>query len=102
MNKTFEITIGEDLDGFLGYDSEAIAQIDVEASQEAYETAVAKQVFEMYPEIKKVHFAWGGNSNWADWQYAQEKPVQAADEMQWDLEAIEERVYNGQDFWVMK
>jgi hypothetical protein len=98
MTEKFEITIGEDLDGFLGYDQSAIDQIEIEESKENYEVAVRKQIKSIYPDLT-VEFAWGGSSHYS-------APIDLEPEtygdLQADLEMIEERVYNMQDFWAIK
>ena len=94
MTEKQKITIGEDLDGFLGYDSDAIAQIDIEASQANYETNLCKAIHEWYPDLV-IEFAWGGSSNYSGFEGDE-------DELQSDLEMFEDRVYNLQDFWVNK
>lgn len=102
MDTEFEITLGEDLDSFLGNDPDAIVQIDINASQDAYQAAVAQEVGRLYPEIKSVNFAWGGHTNYDQWQYAQDDPDKSGDWMQYDLEDIEDRIYNRQEFWVFR
>lgn len=92
MDKKY-LRIGEDLDGFLGNDSNAIAQIDIEGSQAAYEEALKKRILEWYPDAE-IEFAWGGNSYYDDFDNPEE--------IQFDLEMWEDQVYNMQDFWVMK
>jgi|SRR3990172_4926248 len=101
MDTTFKITIGEDIDNFLGNDPAAIALIDIEASQSAYEQIVAARIMQLYPEINRVWFDWGGTSDYDDWAFSQDNPYQAADDFQADLEMIEEQIYNQQDFWVL-
>ena len=92
MDKKY-LRIGEDLDGFLGYDSDAVAQIDIEASQAAYEEALKKRILEYYPDTE-IEFAWGGNSYYDDFDYPED--------IQTDVEMWTEQIYNMQSFWVMK
>ena len=94
MTEKIEITIGEDLDGFLGSDSAAIEQIDIDASQANYETAVTKAINEIYPDMV-VTFAWGGSTNTNEFEG---DPY----DLQSNLADIEERIYNGHEFWVTK
>ena len=98
MTEKIEITFGEDLDGFLGYDADAIALVDIEASKDAYEQAVRKAIAESYPELG-VNFAWGDDSNFSDAEYAD--PDTYAD-IQSVLEEIAERIYSLQQFWVYR
>ena len=94
-SQKIEITIAEDLDGFLGNDSQAIEQIDIEASQANYEKELTEAIHEFYPELV-IHFDWGGaRNNYFGFDGNE-------DELQSDLEMFEERVYNMQDFWVNK
>jgi len=90
---TKTLVIGEDLDGFLGYDSEAISKIDVEASKEKYEEMLSKKIKEFYSDIE-IKFNWDGESDYYDFD--------DPEEIQTDLEWMEDVVYNSQDFWVMK
>lgn len=90
------ITFGQDLDGFLGYDPQSIATIDVEASQANYERKIAKRIHEIYPQLT-VEFAWNGNSRYS---YLMDEPEYAS--LQDDLEMITDQVYGLQDFWVYK
>lgn len=98
MATKYEITIGEDIDGFLGYDQGAIAQIDIEASQAAYEAEVTKRINKLYPDLN-VAFAWGGSS---DYTYPMDDDPENYSDLQFHLEMIEEEVYSSQMFWVEK
>jgi hypothetical protein len=93
MNKT--LIIYEDEDGFLGPDSKAIEQIDISASKEAYEELLSKKIFEFYPDVE-VEFSWGscGQTNFFEF----DNP----DDLQADLEWMEDLIYNGSEFWVLK
>jgi FMN phosphatase YigB (HAD superfamily) len=93
MTKRIEITIGQELDSFLGNDPDAIATINIEASKESYEQAISKLAErELNVEIA---IAWDGNNDTSE--YEGDK-----DELQSDIEDLVDRVYNSQDFWVNK
>jgi hypothetical protein len=47
-----KIVIGEDYDGFLGYDQSAIDQIDIEESISNYESMFLKRINQWYPELE--------------------------------------------------
>jgi len=93
----FTITIGEDLDGFLGYDSVDIDKIEIEQSQRKYESMVEEWVKESHPEISQIIFDWGGKMDLSEIEYLRDRMW-----LQEDLEYIEGMVYNSQNFWVFK
>lgn len=93
MSEKIEITIGEYLDGFLGYDSDTIALVDIEASQKKYCDILRVEIRKIYPNLD-VNFVWGGQTHLDD--------LEDVDIAQWELDSIEEEVYNNGEFWVYK
>ena len=99
MSQKFEITIAQDTDGFLGYDPEAIAQIDIEASKEAYEKQLTQKINKYYPDLI-ITIEWDGSRSTYTWPMEDEPETYK--DLQDDLEWITEEVYNSQKFWVTK
>jgi hypothetical protein len=99
MEETYEITIRQDLDGFLGNDSESIAKLDIEKSQANYEKMIRKEIKKIYPNLI-VNIEWGNvvSKNYLFGDF----PMEEQENFQWELEGITERIYNTQEFWVEK
>jgi hypothetical protein len=93
MTEKIEITIGEDLDGFLGYDSDAIALVDIDASKQKYCDMLRAEILKIYPDLN-INFNWDGQTYLDD--------PEDIDIAQWELEDIEQKVYNSGEFWVYK
>jgi len=93
MTTKIEVTVNVSPDGFLGYDPDAIAKIDQDASRSIYCDAVRKEVSKCYPELDLTF-------EFRDATHAYEGDIE--DNVRAGLTDIESEIYDAGMFWVDK
>jgi len=91
MTTKIEVTVNVSPDGFLGYDPDAIAKIDADASFSAYCSKVRAEAAECYPELDLTF-------EFRDATYAYEGDIE--DDVRDGLTDIESNIYDAGMFWV--